>query len=126
MLIFHFIPGAINPADILSKHWGYSQVWHRLRTLLFWHGDTADILDEDDITSNKRGVTKSKKGTNLVQYPQEISDDSVVVTASSQLTFNGHNSYSTVGIQEPNPRSNQEPNPEHPFGHGHVGPSNYL
>jgi hypothetical protein len=23
---FFFIPGDINPADILSKHWGYSQV----------------------------------------------------------------------------------------------------
>jgi hypothetical protein len=25
--IYH-IPGEINPADILSKHWGYSQVWN--------------------------------------------------------------------------------------------------
>ena len=80
MLIFHFIPGAINPADILSKHWGYSQVWHRLKTLLFWHGDTADIPDEDDITSNKRGVTKSKQER---KYQQEISGDFVVVTSST-------------------------------------------
>ena len=24
---YYFIPGEINPADILSKHWGYTQVW---------------------------------------------------------------------------------------------------
>jgi hypothetical protein len=60
IVLFHFIPGHLNPADILSKHWGYSQIWNRLKTLLFWHGDTADIPD-DDVTSNKRGVTKSEQ-----------------------------------------------------------------
>jgi hypothetical protein len=40
---FYFIPGESNPADILSKHWGYSQNWSRLQALLFWMGDTIDI-----------------------------------------------------------------------------------
>jgi hypothetical protein len=57
---FHFIPGHLNPADILSKHWGYSQVWNRLKALLFWHGDTANIPN-DNVTSDKRGVTKSEQ-----------------------------------------------------------------
>lgn len=43
MLSFLHIQGAHNPADILSKHWGYQQVWPLLRTLLFYHGDTADM-----------------------------------------------------------------------------------
>ena len=43
MLSFIHIEGAHNPADILSKHWGYLQVWPLLRTLLFWSGDTADM-----------------------------------------------------------------------------------
>jgi hypothetical protein len=43
MIGFYFIPGEHNPADILSKHWGYSQVWTRLRTLLFWSDDTSQI-----------------------------------------------------------------------------------
>jgi Reverse transcriptase (RNA-dependent DNA polymerase) len=30
-------------ADILSKHWGYTQIKDRLKSLLFWKGDTADI-----------------------------------------------------------------------------------
>ncbi len=41
MLSFTHIFGESNPADILSKHWGYSQVWPQLRSLLFWAGDTA-------------------------------------------------------------------------------------
>ena len=43
---FHHIPGKINPADILSKHWGYNCVWSLLRPLMFWSGDTADITLE--------------------------------------------------------------------------------
>jgi hypothetical protein len=59
MVNFFFIPGQINPADILSKHWGYAQVWTQLRAMLFWHGDTGDIDDSD--TSDKRGVTRNER-----------------------------------------------------------------
>ena len=45
ILAFFHIPGAINPADILSKHWGYSKVWTTLQPLLFWQGDTAVLLE---------------------------------------------------------------------------------
>jgi hypothetical protein len=34
----HHIPGSVNPADILSKHWDYSTIWPILRPLLFWQG----------------------------------------------------------------------------------------
>jgi hypothetical protein len=47
MIAFYHIDGDLNPADILSKHWGYPQVWHMLRILLFTRGDTADLLDFD-------------------------------------------------------------------------------
>jgi hypothetical protein len=44
---FQFIPGHLNPADILSKHWGYQQVWaSALRPILFWKGDTATLLTD--------------------------------------------------------------------------------
>ena len=43
ILHFIFIPGSDNPADILSKHWGYQQISTKLKALLFWHGDTKDI-----------------------------------------------------------------------------------
>jgi len=45
MLLFTHIAGELNPADILSKHWAYNQVWPQLKALLFWKGDTADIKD---------------------------------------------------------------------------------
>jgi hypothetical protein len=51
---FYFIPGEINPADILSKHWGYTQIRERLKSLLFWKRDTADIIIEN-ITSQAKG-----------------------------------------------------------------------
>ncbi len=51
---FHFIPGTINPADILSKHWGYQQIWPMLQALLFWHGDTRKLLTKE--TETKGGT----------------------------------------------------------------------
>jgi hypothetical protein len=71
MVNFQFLPGQLNPADILSKHWGYSQVWTRLKALLFWYGDTL-VIQDDDVTSNKRGVTKFKQGQVPVELPAEF------------------------------------------------------
>jgi hypothetical protein len=51
---FYFIPGELNPADILSKHTGYTQIRERLKSLLFWKGDTADIIAENT-TSQAKG-----------------------------------------------------------------------
>jgi hypothetical protein len=45
IIIFHHIKGENNPADILSKHWGFAQVWNVLKPLLFWHGETSGISD---------------------------------------------------------------------------------
>ena len=39
---FTHVPGSTNPADILSKHWGHSDVWPILRALLFCPGDTME------------------------------------------------------------------------------------
>ena len=46
IVLFYHIPGVLNVADILSKHWGYQQVREILRPLLFYHGDTYNILLE--------------------------------------------------------------------------------
>ena len=43
---FYFLPGADNPADILSKHWSYASNWGNLQCLLFWKGDTRNIEKE--------------------------------------------------------------------------------
>ena len=55
---FQFIPGTINPADILSKHWGYQQVWPMLQAILFWVGNTSDLLVKDDLPSQQKGSDK--------------------------------------------------------------------
>jgi hypothetical protein len=47
MIGFYSIPGDINPADILSKHWGYSQIWYQLKALLFWKVDISDLHNQD-------------------------------------------------------------------------------
>ena len=43
--VLHFIhmPGANNPADVLSKLWGYGSVRTCLKAMLFWQGDTGAI-----------------------------------------------------------------------------------
>jgi hypothetical protein len=51
ILQFHHVRGKLNPADILSKHWDYSLVWPMLKPLMFWQGDTKDLvlpLQEDE------------------------------------------------------------------------------
>jgi hypothetical protein len=44
ILGFYFVPGDDNPADILSKQWGFFQIKDRLKSLLFWRGDTSCIV----------------------------------------------------------------------------------
>ena len=46
MVVFHYIPGEINPADILSKHWGFQQIWKQLQALMFQPGDTRVLFDK--------------------------------------------------------------------------------
>ena len=40
---FYWIEGSKNPADVLSKHWKFHDVWPTLKPLMFWRGDTSDI-----------------------------------------------------------------------------------
>jgi hypothetical protein len=52
IISYHFIPGNMNPADVLSKHWGYDQIWHLLQPLLFWQGDTGNIRNKVPVESH--------------------------------------------------------------------------
>ena len=45
ILRYDHVPGKDNPADILSKHWGYQQIWPILQPILFWEGNTMDLLN---------------------------------------------------------------------------------
>ena len=39
---FFHIPGSENPADALSKHCGWPQMWPLIQPLLFWKGAPSD------------------------------------------------------------------------------------
>ena len=41
---FHWIHGQDNPADVLTKHLGYSQAYPLLKPMLFWMGDTMECV----------------------------------------------------------------------------------
>ena len=45
---FHHVKGMTNPADVMSKHWDLSSAWPMLRPMLFWRGDTADLIEEEE------------------------------------------------------------------------------
>ena len=42
-LQFNWKDGKSNPADILSKHWEFANIWPLLKPLFFWKGDTDDL-----------------------------------------------------------------------------------
>ena len=48
MVEFHHLAGESNPADVLNKHWGHSQVCPLLRPLLFYQGNTFDLIEVKD------------------------------------------------------------------------------
>ena len=47
MVSFDHIHGDINPAVFLNKHWGHSQVCPTLRPLLFYKGNTSDLIETE-------------------------------------------------------------------------------
>ena len=73
LVSFYHIDGDKNPSDILSKHWGHSQVYPMLRPLLFYQGDTADLIDEDEtVVTPKEEETDSpeQEGSDKIPVPQ--------------------------------------------------------
>lgn len=54
--VFTHIPGENNPADILSKHWGYSSVWHMLKVLMHVEGETMHEPGRSDKDNQDHGT----------------------------------------------------------------------
>ena len=46
MVVFTFLKGKLNPADILTKHWSHADVWALLQPIMFWQGDTISLYDD--------------------------------------------------------------------------------
>jgi hypothetical protein len=43
----YWIGGKNNPANVVSKHWVYQQVWKLLQPLFYYSGNTGDLLESD-------------------------------------------------------------------------------
>jgi hypothetical protein len=62
----YWIDGKKKPADIVSKHWSYPQIWHLLKPLLFYSGNTQDLLDiteDNTIMDNNNSNTSSQEAS---------------------------------------------------------------
>jgi hypothetical protein len=44
------LSGKANPSNILSKHWGHQAIYSILRPILFFSGNTADLIDDNKMT----------------------------------------------------------------------------
>ena len=60
IMTYSYWKGEDNPADIQSKHWGYQQVWKLLQPILFWEGDTMDLISQNTIKVKDNGEIKEK------------------------------------------------------------------
>jgi hypothetical protein len=61
ILGYYWVDGKKNPADIVSKHWSYPQVWHLLKPILFYSGDTNDLIASTDIEDDSEQPEVLKK-----------------------------------------------------------------
>jgi hypothetical protein len=52
MISFFHVAGIRNPANVLSKHWAYADVWKTMQPLMFWDGDTTDIDGKTSIPTS--------------------------------------------------------------------------
>jgi hypothetical protein len=60
---FHHVRGKLNPANILSKHWDYTSIWKVLKPLMFWQGNTKELVlpfPEEGIVT-KQGTAVSEE-----------------------------------------------------------------
>ena len=68
---FVHIMGENNPADILSKHCGFPQLWPHVQPLLFWHGPPGDSHGDDEKgvseETNKNPQSRGREATSTTQ-----------------------------------------------------------
>jgi hypothetical protein len=60
---YFWIEGKNNPADIVSTHWAYPQVWYLLQQILFYSGDTSKKIRQKK--KKKRAKKMMQKMVNL-------------------------------------------------------------
>jgi hypothetical protein len=69
ILGYYLIDGKNNPADFVSKHWSDPQIWHLRKPLLFYSGNTQDLIDskeDNTITDNKIKASSQETSYNML------------------------------------------------------------
>jgi hypothetical protein len=87
---YFYVKGTTNPADILSKHWDMASVWNTLKPMMFWHGDTGKLLEEES------GGSENEEAEPTKDTAQESTSESS--TISSRGVINGGNSRLQSGL----------------------------
>ena len=59
IITYRYLRGEDNLANILSKHWGYQQVWKLLQPILFWEGDTMDLVGQGGTKEQKKDTEET-------------------------------------------------------------------
>jgi hypothetical protein len=49
---YYWIDGKSNPADIVSKHWGYQHVYQLLKPILFAYGQAISLEEHGSTQQN--------------------------------------------------------------------------
>jgi hypothetical protein len=63
---YYWENGKHYPADIVSKHWAYPQIWHMLQPFLFYSGDAGNLNKEN---------TRSKFGKDWTSRSEDTADE---------------------------------------------------
>ena len=128
ILRFHHISGETNPADVVSKHYGHQAAWPLLKPLLFWQGDTAELLPKAPNKVDKLGNAEAVVKCLIYRvYTHTVIADSAY-EASTRCNDPLQESRGVAGIdrlirgsddvtEDPfkwNPESGSEPNEEFP------------
>jgi hypothetical protein len=66
LVYFYWIDSKLNPVDIVSKHWGYQQVWDLLHS-----GDTSEIIKGEGM-KNSGGKLVQKEDLPHVLNPEPL------------------------------------------------------
>jgi hypothetical protein len=56
VLGYYWIDGKNNPSDIVSKHWSYPQVWHLLKPILFYSGNTSNLINDTEEENEEENI----------------------------------------------------------------------
>ena len=88
IVAFQHIAGALNPADLLSKHWGFAEAWPRLRPILFWMGDT-NVSGDGVATKEEQSTPTRNDGECYTSGSNHVKVKSTHVEHEMLSTFHG-------------------------------------